>query len=241
MEAILGIPKTIGKAVGVLLAITSPTISMEIVYSNKLKIEPSWLQIAMNEGRSVFIPVHFQNPITLWTDQLKGCVVTLIHLEHLNGDRTVSMCHFSPDKKSYNESYLNNFLASLEHENKLSTIKKAACIIIPPGIAKTNRITPILDPEWKHIITQTLKSHIQNISFNVQPYFYNIDSSSVQYSIDSKKTRTVIINKSQQIDHQHLDWLMVCHNLKEDSVCNKILPLMVATSGLIGFFIYNSN
>lgn len=197
------------------------------------------LRVAMNEGKRASLSAS--DSITLSTGQLKGCVVTLIHLEHQNGDLTVAMCHFSHDKKSYNECYLNNFLASLARENKLSTIKKATCTIIPPGILKNKKVIPVIDPEWKRIITQALKSHIQNMSFNVQPYLYNIDSSSVQYSIDSKKTRTVIINKSQQIDHQHLDWLMVCHNLKEDSVCNKVLPLVVATSGLLGFFIYNSN
>lgn len=225
---------------GVFLAFSGSIWAMETVYGN-LAPQASWTHVAMNDGRSASIPANSQNPVTFWTDELKGCVVTLINLEHQNGDRTVAMCHFSHDKKSYNEFYLSGFLSNLERENKLNSFKKASCIIIPPGIPTDKKITPIIDQEWKRLIVETMRAHIPSINIRIEPYLFNTDSSCVKYTVDSKNARGMIINKSKQADREYQNLLLVCHNHKEDSLCNKLLPLLLATSGLIGFFIYNSH
>src|SRR5437868_3263479 len=88
---------------GVFLAFSGTIWAMETVYGN-LVPQASWLQVAMNNA--TYEQTDAKTPITLWTDKLEGCVVTLLHLEHTNGQHTLAMCHFSHDKKSYNEYYL---------------------------------------------------------------------------------------------------------------------------------------
>lgn len=191
--------------------------------------------VAMNEGKTAFL--SSQNSVTFKTDQLEGCVVTLLNLEHSDGKHTASMCHFSHDKKLYNEDYLKDLFAHLAKVNQIETIQKASCIIIPPGIKNGNQLQPILDTEWKELIVKTIAAAIPSITIQVKPYLFNVSKSAVEYTIANNRSKLTIINRSQQEDIENHDQLLVSHNYKNSSFCQRWVPLLIATSGLAAYLI----
>lgn len=191
--------------------------------------------VAMNEGKTAFLSA--QNSVTFKTDQLEGCVVTLLNLEHSDGKRTASMCHFSHDKKSYHTEYLKDLFAYLVQSNQIETIQKASCIIIPPGIKNGNQLQPILDTEWKELVVKTIAAAIPSITIQVKPYLFNVSKSAVEYTIANNRSRITIINKSQQEDVENHNQLLVSHSYKNSSLCQRWVPLLIATSGFAVYLI----
>ncbi|GMU19597.1 MAG: hypothetical protein AMXMBFR12_07890 [Candidatus Babeliales bacterium] len=195
--------------------------------------------VAMNEGKTAFLPP--QNSVTFKTDQLEGCVVILLNLEHSNRYKTTAMTHFSHDKKSYNKDYLKNLFAHLAQANQIETIQKAFCIIIPPGIKNGNQLEPILDKEWKDLIVETIRTAIPSITIQVKPYLFNIGKSAVEYCVANNRSKITIINKSHQEDLENHDQLLVSHSYKHVSFCQRWAPLLVAMGGITAYFISQLN
>lgn len=220
---------------GVFLAFCLPAKGMETAYGN-LAPQSSWIGIPMNGGKSISVPAYSTNPVTLWTDSLKGCVVTIIKLEHHNGDQTVAMCHFAHYAKNQNLQYLNTFVNTLA----VNTIKKASCIIIPPGVSKLKEITPILDKEWEQIIIESLCSKIPEITITINPYLFNVRSSCVKYTLDSSRAKGAIINLSREFDQKNKNILLECHNQEIGYDYTRLVGPLLATAAFVGFFIYNS-
>lgn len=220
----------------VFLAFSGLSIAMEIVQGNVYP-KDSWIGIPMNGGKSVSISAYTKKPITLWTDGLKGCVVTIIKLEHYTGEQTIAMCHFAHYSKNQNFEYIKNFVDSCE----INTIKKATCIIIPPGIIKERGIKPILDKEWEHIIIEPLGNAIPGILFEVTPYLFNTRSSSVKYTANAAQTKTTIFNLSPECDEKNKDLLFECHNQNIRYDYKRLLAPIVAITALAGFFLYHTS
>lgn len=218
------------------LAFSGSIGAMETTYGN-LVPQPAWTQVAMNSA--TYEHVHAKTPITLWTDNLEGCVVTLLHLEHVNGQHTLVMCHFSHDKKSYNKYYLQELLAQLEHQNNIQNIKKASCIIIPPGIKEGTRLKPILDQEWKKMIVETIRAYIPKTSVQIEPYLFNTKLSGVKFALINGKLKVTIVNNSREQDIQNQNRLLVSHSYKDESACVRLAPLVLAAAGLAGYIAWH--
>lgn len=222
------------------LACVIPVQGMETHYA-KIKPKSSWIQVAMNDGKYAHIPASSTNSYTFWTDELKGCVVTLLNFEHRNGDHTLAMSHFSPDKKEYNEYFLSKLFENLECEGAILTIKKASCIIVPPGIQDTNHLKPIIDKKWQSNIINALHAQIPSIAITIEPYLFNRETSCVKYSLESHKATGMIINRSCKEDVDYQELLLVCHGHQEESLCMRLTPIILAATGIFGFLLYNSN
>lgn len=221
---------------GVFLAFSGSIWAMERVYQN-VAPQASWTHVAMNSA--TYEQADSKTPITLWTDKLEGCVVTLLHLEHTNGQHTAALCHFSHDKKSYNKYYLENLLAHLEHENSIQNIKKASCFIIPPGIKEENRIKPILDQAWKRMIVEAIRAQIPQTLIQIEPYLFNTKLSGVKFALANGKSKVTIVNKSCEQDTQNQNRLLESHSYKDESACIRFAPLVIAAAGLAGYITWH--
>lgn len=218
------------------LGFSGTLLAMEISQGN-IAPKASWIGIPMNGGKSASIPAHSRAPLTLWTDGLKGCVVTIIKLEYHSGDQTVAMCHFAHYSKTQNAQYLNEFINSLA----LNTVKKASCIIVPPGVLKERGITPILDNEWKQIIIEPLCAAIPEIAFEISPYLFNTRSSCVKYTINQTQAKGTIVNLSGEFDEKNKDILLECHNQQVEYNYKRLLAPILATAALVGFLLYHTH
>lgn len=194
----------------------------------------SRIEVAMNEGKHVLI--SGTDSAVVWTDELKGCVVTILNFEYTNGKSLIALSHFSHDKKSDNQRYLNTLLAHSEHELPL---RHASCTIVPPGIKNSvGHLTPIIDPEWKNMIIQTLRDKIPTMVIDIQPYLFNIEESAVTYVMRGNSKKVTIVNKSKTQDIKNQSMLLICHNYKEIPLCQRILPPLLTLTALCGYLAY---
>lgn len=221
---------------GLIFALSGSLLGMETYYGN-LAPKASWLQVPMNNGTHEQVSPSMC--INIWTDKLEGCVVTLLDLEYANGQHILAMSHFSHDKKSYNEYYLQELVRKLERENNFHSITKASCIIIPPGIQIADKLKPILDPEWQRMIVETIHTKIPQASITINPYLFNVEKSAVKFSFDKGKTKTTIINKSRIEDTAHHNQLLVSHSYKDESICVRLAPLILAIATFTGYIAWN--
>lgn len=191
--------------------------------------------VAMNEGKHVL--VSDKDSATLWTDELKGCVVTILDIEYINGQNLLALSHYSHDKKSANQRYLETLLSHLEHKSE--DIKHASCTIIPPGIKNvTGHLTPVIDPEWKDMIIHTVRRTFPTISFDIKPYLFNVEESAVTYVMRENSKKITILNKSNIQDLKNQSLLLICHNFKETPLCQRILPPLLTITALCGYVWY---
>lgn len=177
--------------------------------------------------------------LSLWTDNLKGCVVTVLHLEHSHDLHTVALCHFSHDKKSLHKNYLEQLFDRLKQEGTIETVKKASCMIVPPGIPSGTGTRPIIDPEWKNMIYQAIHTHIPGAAIHVTPYLFNIQSSAVTCVLKNGTPHITIVNKSSVADTVYYDQLMECHSYQKSSPCARMAPLIIPAVGLAGYIVCN--
>lgn len=209
------------------------THTMETQYAN-IKPESSWIQVPMNEGKHIQVQAKSKYPAIFWTDSLRGCVATIINLEHNNGDHTIALCHFAPFAQPSNTLYLESFLGAIEHE----TIKKAECIIIPPGIYENGKIVPVFDKKWNNTIQRILRFSMPTITFEITPYLFNIESSAIKYAYQAGNASGAIINRSQIMDAENKDLLLECHNEKGFTFKAVVRPLLAAIALSAGFLYY---
>lgn len=199
--------------------------------------EPNGTYIDMNHATYEHTTAH--EPTSLWTDHLRGCVVTVLHIEQSGKHHTLAMSHFSHDKKTYNYLFFDRLLQQLARQNNVQAITKASCVIIPPGIPHQASLVAVLDPEWHHMICQTVKAHVPHTSIEVVPYLFNVQDSAVECELMSGELKITILNKSQVADKQNQDQLLECHAYKNKSACARLAPLIFAAASLTGYIAWN--
>lgn len=198
--------------------------------------------IAMNSSASEHI--SRTDCYTLSTNGLQGCVATILDLEYADGDHAIFLGHFAFFAKTENLISIQNFLRTSAHAK---TIKKATCILIPPGINQElirtrTRIAPIFDVEWKEMIITLIKNQIPNATISIAPYLFNAYKSSVHYSYARGKTKLEIKNGSPIMDSENKNLLLETHNYEPEEIqCHNVLVPAIAAMALAGIYWYFTN
>lgn len=208
---------------------------MQIVYKNT--IDQAGKQVLMNDA--TYEHIKKDESLSLWTDHLKGCVVTVLHLEHAHHLHTVALCHFSHDKKTYHKQYLEQLFIQLAQQNQIETVTKASCMIVPPGIPSETGTRPIIDPEWKNMICKAIRAHLPDTHIYQIPYLFNTHCSAVTCVLKNGTPHITIVNKSSVVDTVYYDQLMECHSYQKSSPCARMAPLIIPAVGLAGYIVCN--
>lgn len=192
-------------------------------------------EIDMDRAMSLYAPKG--SCYKLWTGGLCGCVATIIDIEHINGDHSICMCHYSYEAIDQNKVALENFLKIQDMKN----IKKASCILVPPGIHKKFVRTtpvPIFDPAWKSTIITTIQKYIPHAKIIIKPYLFNDLTSEVHYSYAAGNTLLEITDKSSTIDEESIEVLLETHNYETKDSQYKSALVPVIAAALVGFYLY---
>lgn len=145
--------------------------------------------VQQENGQIITAPKNMTHEKKLYTDELRCCVVTIVYLQDIKGNRKALMTHYSPLKSTENIEKLDNLIDAAK--NSLDTIEKTYAVIVAPGAFKKSffsyeeTLIPTVSQKWMTGIKKTIAKKLSNPFYYAHTYHaQSFHGTSVEFCID---------------------------------------------------------